>query len=109
MSRVFYKWSTLRRVLKYSRPIISIFESLKIKKYATKEPEYQPVFIIGSPRSGSTILYQLITNYLDVLYVDNLINLSRGNLFFGFWQADPIAASVIAAYLIFEGIKTLRE
>jgi cation diffusion facilitator family transporter len=31
------------------------------------------------------------------------------NLFFGFWQADPIAAILIAIYLVFEGIRTLRE
>lgn len=31
------------------------------------------------------------------------------NFFFGFWQADPIAAIVIAIYLIVEGIRTLRE
>ena len=31
------------------------------------------------------------------------------NFFFGFWQADPIAAIVIALYLIREGIYTLRE
>jgi len=31
------------------------------------------------------------------------------NFFFGFWQADPIAAILIAVYLIVEGIRTLRE
>lgn len=31
------------------------------------------------------------------------------NFFFDFWQADPIAGIVIAIYLIFEGIRTLRE
>lgn len=31
------------------------------------------------------------------------------NFFYGFWQADPIAAIVIAIYLIVEGIRTLRE
>jgi len=31
------------------------------------------------------------------------------NYFFGFWQADPVAAIVIALYLIIEGIRTLRE
>ena len=31
------------------------------------------------------------------------------NFFYGFWQADPIAAIVIAVYLIVEGIRTLRE
>jgi cation diffusion facilitator family transporter len=31
------------------------------------------------------------------------------NFFFGFWQADPIAAIIISVYLILEGIRTLRE
>lgn len=31
------------------------------------------------------------------------------NFLFGFWQADPIAAILIAVYLIVEGIRTLRE
>ena len=31
------------------------------------------------------------------------------NFFFGLWQADPIVGIVIAAYLIIEGIYTLKE
>lgn len=31
-----------------------------------------PIFIVGAPRTGSTILYQAITNAFDVLYFDNL-------------------------------------
>ena len=31
------------------------------------------------------------------------------NFFYGFWQADPIAAILIAVYLIVEGVRTLRE
>ncbi len=31
------------------------------------------------------------------------------NFFYGFWQADPIAAIIIALYLVVEGIRTLRE
>ena len=31
-----------------------------------------PIFIIGLPRSGSTLLYQLLTNYLKVSYFSNL-------------------------------------
>ncbi|MCE5329431.1 cation transporter [bacterium] len=31
------------------------------------------------------------------------------NFLYGFWQADPIAAIVIAVYLIMEGVRTLRE
>lgn len=32
----------------------------------------QPVFIIGAPRTGSTVLYQALTHSFDVLYIDNL-------------------------------------
>ena len=31
------------------------------------------------------------------------------NFFLGFWQADPIAAIIIVIYLVFEGIRILRE
>ena len=33
---------------------------------------YPPIFIIGAPRSGSTLLYQVLTNYYDVGYLSNL-------------------------------------
>jgi hypothetical protein len=29
--------------------------------------------MIGAPRTGSTILYQSLTNYFDLLYIDNLV------------------------------------
>lgn len=35
-----------------------------------------PVFIVGLPRSGSTIAYQLLTSYLDVEYVSNYLEKS---------------------------------
>ena len=31
----------------------------------------KPVFIIGAPRSGSTLFYQILINELDVLYISN--------------------------------------
>lgn len=80
----------LRRLLKYTSPIISIFEKKKIKKYSVKEKTHHPVFIIGPPRSGSTILFQLITNYLDVSYITNLVNLAKKNPFFGFYLNEKI-------------------
>ncbi len=46
--------------------------------------EKQPVFIIGAPRTGSTILYQILTNELDVLYIDNLIDIFHKNISLGF-------------------------
>lgn len=38
-----------------------------------KEPEKCPVFIIGVPRSGTTIGYQLLTSKLDVGYISNYV------------------------------------
>jgi hypothetical protein len=84
------RWPILRRIFKYSSPFISLFEKKFINKYGRLTPRYNPVFILGAPRTGSTILYQMITNYLDVLYIDNLINLTRNNLYFGFWLSNKI-------------------
>lgn len=42
---------------------------------SSSSPIYQPVFIIGLPRTGSTFLYQLITNRYNVSYFDNLFDI----------------------------------
>jgi hypothetical protein len=39
---------------------------------APERPTPAPIFIVGAPRSGSTILYQALTNALDLLYIDNV-------------------------------------
>lgn len=69
-------------------PIIKVWEDKQIKKYASMPLKHQPVFIIGAPRTGSTILYQTITNQLDVLYIDNLVCHFYRNIFFGFWLSN---------------------
>jgi hypothetical protein len=84
------KYWLLRRLFKYLSPFISVFEKNKIKKYSQLETNYDPVFIIGPPRSGSTILYQLITNFYDVSYINNLCHLSRKNFYFGFWLSNVL-------------------
>lgn len=38
----------------------------------------QPLFIIGAPRSGTTLTYQLITQYFDVAYFNNSYNYLYG-------------------------------
>jgi len=80
---LFQKWWFIRSVLKYGRPIISFIEKKGIAKYGTHQPEHPCVFIIGPPRSGSTIVYQILTSLLNVSYVDNLTNLARYNPYFG--------------------------
>lgn len=54
------------------------------------ERNIQPVFIIGPPRSGSTFLYQLITNLYDVKYFDNLVDIFHKFPLVGLWLSDRI-------------------
>jgi hypothetical protein len=42
-----------------------------------------PVFLIGAPRSGTTLIYQWITNVLNVEYIDNVTHLFPLNMRFG--------------------------
>ena len=70
--------------MRVPQTLITLWEKPRIANYAKKKSSYQPVFIIGAPRTGSTILYQYITHNLDVLYINNFIDIFHRNLFFGF-------------------------
>lgn len=48
-------------------------ERYLINKYKGQNIIYSPVFIIGAPRTGSTILYEYVTNYLDLKYINNFM------------------------------------
>jgi len=74
----------INKAISISSPVIKIWEKKQYKKYAAIPIKHQPIFIIGAPRTGSTILYQTLTNQLDVLYIDNLACRFNKNLFFGF-------------------------
>ncbi len=80
----------LNKILTLLIPIIRRWEMKYIKKYSNQPLKHQPVFIIGAPRTGSTILYQTLTNQLDVLYVDNITCRFDKNFFFGFWVSDKL-------------------
>jgi hypothetical protein len=80
-----YKLSILRRIARYGHPFIKGVEKRKIDKYAQLGEKNSPVFIVGAPRTGSTILYQLLTHYLDLLYINNFAGLFYRDLFFGIW------------------------
>ena len=45
---------------------------------------YPPVFIIGPPRSGTTVLYQLLCKHTNFSYINNFI---------GYWYSIPILAA----------------
>jgi len=71
----------LRRVLKYSAPFLKLIEVRQIRQYGKRQKEITPIFIIGLPRSGSTFIYQLITQIFDLVYIDNLLTPGREALF----------------------------
>lgn len=55
----------------------------------SNEPlSHQPLFIIGAPRTGSTILYQALTNFYDLLFLDNLACRTCYNLYFALWLSE---------------------
>lgn len=84
------KYKTLNRTAKYNSFLIRLFEKRLINKWAGSSTKFSPVFIVGAPRTGSTLLYQVLTNYLDVSYIDNLIDLFYRNLYLGFWLSNRI-------------------
>jgi len=80
----------LNKTIEGFSPIIKALESRLVERYANQTLKHQPVFIIGAPRTGSTILYQTLTNLYDVLYVNNLVCMFNKNIFFGFWLSNKI-------------------
>jgi LPS sulfotransferase NodH len=46
------------------------------KPLAFAAPKHHPVFILGAPRSGSTLLYQLVLRYLHAGYISNIMALA---------------------------------
>ena len=88
--KLIYKWSLLRRLLKYTSPFFKPFDYFFKIKYASRKSSFEPIFIVGIPRSGTTLLYQLLTNAFDVTYISNFVKLGRENLFLAFWMNSLI-------------------
>ena len=85
----YYNFAT-NQCAKLSSPMISRWEKSFLDQYGNQPLKHQPVFIIGAPRTGSTILYQALTNLYNVLYVDNLTCRLHRNFFFGFWLSQKL-------------------
>lgn len=62
---------TIRLLLMYLNPL-NIFEGIYIRK--SKKQKYPPIFIIGAPRSGTTLLYQLLTYHFELSYFSNFVS-----------------------------------
>lgn len=86
---IFLKTIIIKFISLFS-PLIKLWEHKCYKKYGSKPLLHQPIFIVASPRTGSTILTQVVTNQLDVLYFNNLSCRLSTNLFFAFWLSDKL-------------------
>lgn len=72
-----------KRCVRYSlAPLIRLLEPALVKSRKAFKP---PVFIVGAPRTGSTILYQALTNLYSIAYIDNTACAWCKNLRFGMW------------------------
>lgn len=69
--------------------LMNPFFKKKLDEYGGQQLQ-QLIFIIGAPRTGSTVLYQSLTNQSDALYVDNLVCLFFRNFLFGFWLSNKL-------------------
>ncbi len=81
------KWLPIRSFFKRFYWLFRPLENKYIRKYKAST-DYFPVFIIGVPRSGSTILYQLLSNYLLITYPSNIVELMKETPFLGFLMHD---------------------
>ena len=76
-------YQVLLKFAQIVHPMIEGSEKRAIAKYTNQSQPMQPIFLIGAPRTGSTLVYQGITNSLDVKYIDNLMDILHRNLFYG--------------------------
>lgn len=64
-------------------PLIHVIERKYLKKYGEIPLQHPVVFVIGAPRTGSTLFNQIITNVFNVNYIDNISHIFYKNLFTG--------------------------
>jgi len=89
----FEGYPLLRKIASKLASILNFFEKPLIEYYCKQSTQYQPIFIIGVPRSGSTILFQVITNTFDVLYPTNLVDIFQKNFFLGFIISETLLSN----------------
>lgn len=75
----------IRLIGKYFSPFLAPIDRRIAKRNSKGQNDFSSVYIIGLPRSGSTILYQVVTNMLNVKYIDNLSAFFYKNLQIGFY------------------------
>ena len=58
-------------ILRFLNSVLSYFE-IVLSSANDNLRKHPPIFIIGAPRSGSTLLYQVLTDYYDFGYLSNI-------------------------------------
>lgn len=76
MVRIIGKY--LQKVLGKSKIMLSLQKSIIAKKAVNTGADYQPLFIVGLPRSGTTVLYQMLLTGFRFAYFSNLANVFYG-------------------------------
>ncbi len=84
-SRQFRLIRIARRVISEgAKVLMPVNRILTNRTIRSCEGRLQPIFIIGAPRTGSTLLYQIITYVFRVSYISNFIALFHHSLYLGF-------------------------
>lgn len=87
--------SLLRRLIVKSGRGLSILNGIALS--FLRLPDFDstmPIFIIGPPRSGTTLLYQVMINSLDVAYFNNLSAAFAEAPAVGFWLSERFGRQV---------------
>jgi len=62
-------------------------EQYIFRKFPLEETDIPLVFILGPPRTGSTLLYQLLVNFFGLFYFSNLVN--------DFFSEHPVIGAIV--------------
>lgn len=83
----------LSRLMLPLYPICKCIEYFLLAGYSENQAaESETIFLVGPPRSGTTICYQLLTHFFDVAYPDNLASLFPTSPIFGMWASKKVFA-----------------
>lgn len=81
--------SCFLRITNVASPVINLFED-NIRNNLSYNRDISPIFVIGSPRSGTTITHQIISNNFKVCFPNNLNYYFQRNIIFGTWLNKKI-------------------
>ena len=72
----------------YKRAVTFALNYPRYAMVSKRRADASLIFIVGAPRTGSTILYQALSNCYSVRYIDNLAASWHRNLPFGMWLSN---------------------